>query len=101
MKESLPWKIEITKADNGYIASWYEELLDKADYCQYKQIVFEEDQSEGKPATLMNLLFFLKDYFGEYSDKYDKFEVDISLKHGSKYTCDDKKCEICKEMYHA
>lgn len=81
-------KIEIEKANNGAILK----TDDKDDFSTdiYK---FDDDNLDG----LVEMLYEICDFVGQMGDRHDKLRIRISVLHGDKYLCMDKKCDICKE----
>jgi len=57
------------------------------------KVVYKFD--EDNPGELIDMLYYLADCF--YSTgRYDEKRINISLVHGDKYECKDKKCDICE-----
>ena len=79
MKETQPWEINIRKADNGFIASWKEEL-EEGDYIKTMQQVFEEEDDElGELKNMNNVLRFVKEHFGVYHSKHNKYNLSVKI----------------------
>lgn len=76
-------KIVIEFADNGVVVKWEDGT---------KEIFkFDEENKEG----LVNLLCAISERL-MLDSKYNKERAEISLAHGSRYICNDRKCKICK-----
>ena len=92
----IPWEITIKRAENGYTLTWAEELEDSC-VRECSHVVEEADIGEGEAKGMADLLWFIKEHFGDHGNKYSKAQVIVDIKHGRDYECKDKKCEICKE----
>lgn len=75
----MDWSMNISKAENGYICEWYEEIEDN--HLTKKQYVIEELECEYCELQAMrDLLYFIKEYFGLYHSKHDKFNLYVEVK---------------------
>ena len=74
----MVWRLLVQKADNGFFCEWYEENDDKETDC--KNVVFEEsDKETGEFACMANLLYFVKEHFGIYYSKHNKYNLEIKV----------------------
>lgn len=72
----MNWLIEIERADNGYVASWW----DEGEELIKRQEVFEEENTEtGELDCMVKLLYFVKDHFGFHGSKHDKYRLKIEV----------------------
>jgi hypothetical protein len=71
-------KIEITRVQNGFTVLIPKEEPDGFD----KVLVFQEDDDEenGELKNMRSLLWFLKEEFGVYWSKHNRFNLDIEVK---------------------
>lgn len=53
---------------------------------------FDDDNING----LLELLYTISDSI-KVSSRHDKYRIKLSIVHGDKFVCRDKKCKICKE----
>jgi hypothetical protein len=75
----MDWSIGIIKAENGYICEWYEELDDG--HLVKKQHVIEELDCEYCDLQAMrDLLYFVKERFGLYHSKHNRFNLYVEIK---------------------
>ena len=76
----MDWSINISKAENGYICEWYEEV-DDGHYSNKKQWVIEEKDTEyGELDAMKYLLHLVKEHFGIYHSKHNKFNLYVEVK---------------------
>ena len=81
MKKSNEFKIEIKKVDNGYICSWLEESDSEEDYYIKHIKIFEnKETSEDELDVVLDLLYFIKEYFGVNYSKHNKRNLNIEIK---------------------
>lgn len=79
---------KITTADNGFIV---ETLDDSSDEPRYVNTVFEATGGQsgllGEPTKehVVNMLYFLIDYFEESGSRYDKDRLHVGFVRGDKY----------------
>ncbi len=73
----MDWSIEIKKAENGYVAKWWEEMEDDDKWEEHTRIFEEIDSDELDAAKAM--LIFVKEYFGIYGSKHDKRRLVVSI----------------------
>ena len=73
-------EIKIIKADNGFICEWEQEYDDSINTFT-KQMVFENKQEDNKGdlECFGDLAFFIKEYFGLYTNKHSKYKIDFSV----------------------
>ncbi len=69
MKKQRPWQCTITRAVNGYVLSYYEDLLSNGDEDVItKKLIAVEDHENGDEAvTMQSLLYEITEYFGVYN----------------------------------
>lgn len=89
--------LKITDAINGFILKYDDELDDGT--ITKRQVVFETKTETGGEDKnhLVEMLYYILEYYGEIYEKYGKENIHISLTHGHKYECKNKHCPICKE----
>jgi hypothetical protein len=76
----MKWALDIEKADNGYICSWWDEVDETEDGLYKKSVVFEEDEIEtGELDCVVNLLYFVKEHFGSYHSKHNRYNIEIKV----------------------
>jgi hypothetical protein len=72
------WEIKVRKAENGFVTEWWDELSD-GEFRQFER-VFEEPETElGELECMVNMLHFVKEYFGEYDSKHNKYNIKIEV----------------------
>lgn len=89
MRIDKDWKVEITKADNGFIMSKLEELIgEKEDeeptYRRYNTVyAFDEDSADSdkeEAKALMNLFWDVLSEFGVRPSKHENWEITMQVK---------------------
>jgi len=80
----MKWAIAIEKAINGYICRWYDEDFEGNKIIRSQ--VFEIHEGEnGELEAIENVLCCVKDHFGVYFNKHDKYYLDISVKKNKEF----------------
>lgn len=67
------WKIEIIKANNGYILTYMEDLGEST----IRRIVFEEKENELE--AMVDVLNFIQKFFGLGGSKHDKERIFVEI----------------------
>ena len=75
MKKELPWKMIITKADNGFICTTLHELLDSSDTVRTSHVVI--DDTDGELVAAQKLLWEVLEHFAIYRG------IDVSINKNS------------------
>jgi len=84
MKLTLPYKIEIEKADNGFILSYLEDTDDDL-ATEIKELIEIDDDAEDEREAIKRLLEQVAVHFGCSYDKFAKDNLEISFtKRGHK-----------------
>ena len=74
----MDWNLVIDKADNGYTAEYLDEEEDGR--MVKHQSVFEmTDDEKGELNCMVNLLYFIKEHFGIYGSKHDRYLLNIEI----------------------
>lgn len=90
------WEVKITKAQNGYLMTYKEDISDHDNKKRYKitREVFENDNDkefisnwdevdknsiDSKDVAMYNLLWAIKDYFGHFHNKHQKVNLVIKF----------------------
>jgi hypothetical protein len=72
------WSLGIIRSDNGYILKWYEENED-GQQMPHTLVVEESDEEGGELEAMRNMLCRVKEHFGVFYSKHNKFNLDISI----------------------
>ena len=70
----MDWNLKIIKAENGYIAEYWDEG-DDGEILQHQQVFEEQDDEKGELDCMVNLLNFVKEHFGHYGSKHDHYRL--------------------------
>ena len=65
MKRELPWKLEITRATNGYVIEWDEEIEDRV--VRRMVDVVESDEDQGDLESMQQVLWIVAEHFAVYT----------------------------------
>ena len=57
--------------------------------------VFEYDEED--MGGLVELLYAVGEQLAPATSRYSKERISVTIVHGDKYECEDRKCGICKE----
>jgi len=74
----MDWNLEIIKADNGYIAE-YSDLGEDGEPSQHQMVFEEHDDEKGELDCMVNLLYFVKEHFGIYGSKHDRYWLQMEV----------------------
>jgi len=74
----MKWAIAVERVTNGYICRWYDEDEEGKPFIVSE--VFEEiDTPEKELEATRNMLCRVKEHFGVFYSKHNKFNLDISI----------------------
>ena len=68
----------IDEAENGYIAEYWDEE-DDGRMVKHQTVFEEQDDEKGGLDCMVNLLYFVKEHFGIYSSKHDRYLLNIEI----------------------
>ena len=75
----MNWTLEITKAENGYIAEYWDDGEEDGESIRHQILFEEQDDEKGELDCMGNLLYFVKEHFGIYSSKHDRYLLNIEI----------------------
>jgi len=83
-----PFKATLEVVENGLV-------LTMPDGCK-KVFSEKDDMAELDLTHVPDALYEMLECLGFRGTKWSKYRIEIKLKHGCDYECNDKKCRICK-----
>ncbi len=77
----MNWQLTIKKVQNGYLIVHEEDVgtADEPEMVTVNQVIEEKDEEDGDKKAMVDLLYMVKEYFGEFYSKHNKVNVEIKL----------------------
>ena len=76
----MDWSINIIKAENGYICEWYVEDHENDHFVKKQHVIEETDCENCELQAMHDLLYFVKEHFGLYHSKHNRFNLYVEIK---------------------
>ena len=74
----MDWNLDIIKAENGYIVE-YLDFGEDGETSQHQTVFEEQDNEKGELDCMVDLLYFVKEHFGIYGSKHDRYRINIDI----------------------